>query len=121
MFVVLAPIDEHLAFAQFFFHIRNYQPAMLVFQQSRERMCKGLGDVIAGWGIQWNINLESFRAGCFGKAPQTEVLEDLPKPEANLGALHDVRGEARIQIKHHHGGLLNFLRQRERGVQFNCG
>ncbi len=47
------------------------------------------------------------------------MLEDLPQPDTDLGALHDIGWRAGVEIEHHHGRAADFLRQRKRRVQLD--
>ncbi len=57
--VVLAPVHQHFAFAQFLLHVGNHQLAVLIFQQAGEGMGKRFGSFVARFRIQRHVNLKS--------------------------------------------------------------
>src|SRR5437667_12838062 len=84
-------------------------------------MRKWLGLVVAGLGIQRNINLEAFRSRSFRKTFQAEMFEDRAQPYRYLAALDDVRRRPRIEIENYHPWTANIIRERKRRVQLNRG
>ena len=94
---------------------------MLIFQQAGQGVGEGLGSVVAGFRIQRDVDLQSFRAGSLGKALKSETLENLTQPKRNLAALHDVGRWPWIKIENDHRWTGDLLCERERRMQFDRG
>ena len=121
MLIVLAPIDEHFSFAQRPRHVRRDKIGMFSFEKLRECARHIFRLIKRDRGIERYINLQTFGAARFRKTFQFHFAEQLAQPKSDLTALHDVGWRARIEIKHHHGGLRDVAFARQRGVQFEIG
>ena len=49
--VILAPVHQHFAFAEFLLHIGDHQVAVLILQQPRQSVGKWLGAFITGGDV----------------------------------------------------------------------
>ena len=94
---------------------------MFALKQTRQGVSKRLSFVIAGFGVERNIDLQALRPRGLGKTLQVEVLENRAQPDCDLAALHDVRGRAGVEIENHHSRTFNIVRERKRRMQFDGG
>src|SRR5208283_368283 len=92
MFVILAPIDKYLPGSNLLLHVGDDHLRMVVLEQLRQRMGKGLGQFVFSGSIERHVYLQPFGTGRFRKTLQFEMLEDLAQPQPDLAALHNVGG-----------------------------
>ena len=115
--VVLAPVDQNLAFAERLLHVADDQLGVLAFEAQCKLVGKGFGFAVADAGVERNVDLKALGAGGLGKAAQAQAGERVAHPEPDLAALDDVGRFAGIEIEDDARGMRHGRGAGERGMQ----
>src|SRR6266850_3278988 len=91
---------------------------MVASEPFGHRASEWLGDVVGHGGVQGDIDLQSLRAGSFGKTLQVERIQFFFEPLSYLRALKNVGRRAGIEIKNNHRRTFNILLFSEKRMQF---
>src|SRR6266446_4028681 len=104
MVVVLAPVGQHLAFAQRLLHARDDMVGMLPLEPLCEAMCKGFGFFVGRRAVERNEELEALGAGSLRKRLQSKAVQKRSQPDPNLTTEYDIGRLARIEIERESSG-----------------
>lgn len=76
----------------------------MIGQPFCHRAREGLGGFVGCRGVQWNVDLQTFRTGSLWKAFEVYGVELGFEPLGDLGALENVRRGPRVEIENDHRG-----------------
>src|SRR6266511_382500 len=115
--VVLAPVDEHLPFAQVLTHHDRHPIRLAVRQQLPERERETLRVVVCHLGVQRYREVDPLRPRGLGDGLETELGEDPVQVESHPTAVEDAAPRSGIKVEHHRVGAVRARDARLRRVQ----